>query len=299
MSASVSVSVSVCMFTRRRWATPFVIASLALGLLAHDVLAASSFATPAFQQRWSQDEGLIRNFWGPLALATNGQPEAYVYDNSCVPIPQDATSYYCLPAPNTLQRTVQYFDKGRMEANPLPGKSQVTSGLLVREMISGNMQTGDRTSVQRQPAAIAIAGDLDNTFPKYSDLTTARVPMILPAGAPVSTQLNADGSASAVAPAAVPDAASAISTTDTVTQVAVPRVFDDFRARIGVDVIGYAISGPFYVSVRIGGVQRRVLMQAFERRVLTYNAANPPEFQVEFGNVGRHYYRWRYGVDPS
>ncbi len=296
MSASVPVPMSV--FTPRRWTTPFVIASLALGLLAHDVLAASSFATPAFQQRWSQDEGQIRNFWGPLALATNGQPEAYVYDNSCAPILNEATAY-CIPAPNTLQRTVQYFDKGRMEANPLPGRSQVTSGLLVREMISGNMQTGDRTFTQRQPAAIAIAGDLDNTFPKYSDLTTARVPMVLPPGAPVSTQLNSDGSASAVAPAAVPDAASAISTTDAVTQVAVPRIFDDFRARIGVDVIGYAISGPFYVTVRIGGVQRRVLMQAFERRVLTYNAANPPEFQVEFGNVGRHYYRWRYGVDPS
>jgi len=296
MSASVPVSVSV--FTSRRWTTPFVIASLALGLLAHDVLAANSFATPAFQQRWSQDEGQIRNFWGPLALATNGQPEAYVYDNSCSTILNEATAS-CIPAPNTLQRTVQYFDKGRMEANPLPGRSQVTSGLLVREMISGNMQTGDRTFMQRQPAAIAIAGDLDNTFPKYSDLTTARVPMILPPGAPVSTQLNSDGSASAVAPAAVPDAASAISTTDAVTQVAVPRIFDDFRARIGVDVVGYAISGPFYVSVRIGGVQRRVLMQAFERRVLTYNAANPPEFQVEFGNVGRHYYRWRYGVDPS
>ena len=296
MSASVPVSMSV--FMPRRWTTPFVIASLALGLLAHDVLAASSFATPAFQQRWSQDEGLIRNFWGPLALATNGQPEAYVYDNSCSTILNESTAY-CIPAPNTLQRTVQYFDKGRMEANPLPGRSQVTSGLLVREMISGNMQTGDRTFMPRQPAAIAIAGDLDNTFPKYSDLTTARVPMILPPGAPVSTQLNSDGSASAVAPAAVPDAASAISTTDAVTQVAVPRIFDDFRARIGVDVVGYAISGPFYVSVRIGGVQRRVLMQAFERRVLTYNAANPPEFQVEFGNVGRHYYRWRYGVDPS
>jgi hypothetical protein len=47
--------------------------------------------------------------------------------------------------------------------------------------------------------------------------------------------------------------------------------------------------------VKVAGVQRHVLMQAFERRVLTYNAANPDPFKVEFGNVGQHYYRWRYG----
>src|SRR5205085_2221786 len=35
-------------------------------------------------------------------------------------------------------------------------------------------------------------------------------------------------------------------------------------------------------------------VQLFERRVLTYNPANPPATQVEMGNVGRHYYNWRY-----
>ena len=35
-------------------------------------------------------------------------------------------------------------------------------------------------------------------------------------------------------------------------------------------------------------------MQIFERRVLTYTAANTPSFQVEMGNVGQHYYQWRY-----
>jgi hypothetical protein len=29
--------------------------------------------------------------------------------------------------------------------------------------------------------------------------------------------------------------------------------------------------------------------------VLTYNPTNPPAFQVEMGNVGRHYVEWRYG----
>ncbi|MCS7294077.1 MAG: thermonuclease family protein, partial [Dehalococcoidia bacterium] len=36
------------------------------------------------------------------------------------------------------------------------------------------------------------------------------------------------------------------------------------------------------------------LVQCFERRCLTYTPDNPPGWQVEAGNVGQHYYRWRY-----
>ena len=43
-----------------------------------------------------------------------------------------------------------------------------------------------------------------------------------------------------------------------------------------------------------------VLVQPFQRRVLTYSPDNPSGWQVEMGNVGRHYYLWRYGEDlPS
>ena len=41
-----------------------------------------------------------------------------------------------------------------------------------------------------------------------------------------------------------------------------------------------------------------MLVQAFERRLLTYVPGNPPGWQVEAGNVGRHYYEWRYGAPP-
>jgi len=46
--------------------------------------------------------------------------------------------------------------------------------------------------------------------------------------------------------------------------------------------------------VKVGGAARQVLMQAFERRVLTYAPGNPAGFAVEAGNVGAHYYQWRY-----
>ena len=42
-------------------------------------------------------------------------------------------------------------------------------------------------------------------------------------------------------------------------------------------------------------MERPILFQVFERRVLTYNPANDPAFRVEMGNVGQHYQQWRYG----
>jgi hypothetical protein len=37
-----------------------------------------------------------------------------------------------------------------------------------------------------------------------------------------------------------------------------------------------------------------VLVQAFERRIMTYTPSNGAGFQVEMGNVGKQYYSWRY-----
>jgi hypothetical protein len=58
--------------------------------------------------------------------------------------------------------------------------------------------------------------------------------------------------------------------------------------------LGYPITEPYWTNVRIGGAVKSVLVQAFQRRVLTYVADNPPGWQVEMGNVGRQYYDWRY-----
>jgi hypothetical protein len=49
--------------------------------------------------------------------------------------------------------------------------------------------------------------------------------------------------------------------------------------------------------VLVGGAPADVLIQCFERRCLTYTPDNAPEWQVESGNVGQHYYRWLYEQD--
>ena len=61
--------------------------------------------------------------------------------------------------------------------------------------------------------------------------------------------------------------------------------------------LGYPISEPFWTRVNVGGAEREVLVQLFQRRVLTYSPDNPAGWQVEMGNVGRHYYRWRYNEE--
>ena len=54
-------------------------------------------------------------------------------------------------------------------------------------------------------------------------------------------------------------------------------------------------AGKLLMALNIAGAEKDILVQLFERRVLTYTPANPAGWQVEMGNVGLHYYRWRYG----
>lgn len=62
--------------------------------------------------------------------------------------------------------------------------------------------------------------------------------------------------------------------------------------------MGYPVSEPYWATFTVGGVERPLLVQLFERRALTYNPANKSEWQIEMGNIGQHYYTWRYGEAP-
>lgn len=90
----------------------------------------------------------------------------------------------------------------------------------------------------------------------------------------------------------------------------VPKVFWDFLNQTGpifngnglvngkvfnwVQTMGYPITDAYWVRTNVAGIPRDVLVQLYERRILTYTPANPAGYQVEMGNVGRHYYNWRY-----
>src|SRR3954464_14406789 len=87
---------------RRLWLVLALGITITQGVDALPVDATNAFAVPAFQQQWVLGESVTTNFWGPLATAMDGRTEAY----------RDA------PSGN---RTVQYFDKGRMEWMDPPG----------------------------------------------------------------------------------------------------------------------------------------------------------------------------------
>ncbi len=61
-----------------------------------------------------------------------------------------------------------------------------------------------------------------------------------------------------------------------------------------VQTMGYPITDAYWVRTNVAGISRDVMVQLYERRILTYTPTNPVEFRVEMGNVGQHYYKWRY-----
>lgn len=213
-------------------------------------------------------------------------------------------------------RRVIYFDKARMEVTN-PAQPPVTNGLLVVELVTGRVQLGDNTFEQRDPAGETVAGDpvtINADAPTYAafrgvvTLTPVATPQRL--GQPVSATIDRQGRVGANLALARPE--TRIITYDTVTGHNIPAVFTTFMQQRGlvyitggkpqieqlIDplvAIGRPISEPYWLQTNVGGDRRVVLAQLFERRVLTYTPDNPAAFRVEMGNVGQHYYAWRYG----
>jgi hypothetical protein len=219
-------------------------------------------------------------------------------------------------------REVQYFDKARMEiTHPETGDPAsiwyVTNGLLVFELILGNVQRGDTSFDYIGPAAIPVAGDLDDansptyaTFsPMYESNLLAAPPR--PVGAVIAERVDRHGVVRVD-----PELASlnvTVAFLDETTEHAVAEPFWAFMNASGPvyesDALvtaqlfenpffgtGRPITEAYWARVRVGGAQRDVLLQCFERRCLTYTPGNPEGFVVEAGNIGLHYFNWRYGV---
>jgi hypothetical protein len=62
--------------------------------------------------------------------------------------------------------------------------------------------------------------------------------------------------------------------------------------------VGYPVTEPYWTRMSIAGQVRDVMVQAFQRQVLTYIPDYQAPWNVQFGNVGLQYYQWRYGKTP-
>lgn len=264
-----------------------------------------SFANERFANVWSRtDAELVQGgrswYWGPNPWFDYAE----FYRNS----------------PNGL-RTVQYFDKARMEINNPDDRSYqegVTNGLLVKELVSGRLQRGDSPyDVDMLVAAdVPVAGnprDDNQVAPGYQAFAGVatldndyRDPQRL--GERVNTALDRSGNLSTRDDLALPE--TEIVQYNSLTGHNIPRVFWDFmnlqgpilvdgRVTVGPVVdwlfaMGLPITDAYWTRARVGSEEQDVLVQLFERRVLTYTPSNPTGYKVEMGNVGQHYFQWRY-----
>lgn len=260
---------------------------------------------PHFTDVWAPldqpvEAGVVQRTWnwGPAAFDVKTEPYAQAQQG---------------------ERLVVYFDKTRMEiSNPYGDKSSiwyVTNGLLVSEMITGRLQLGVQQFEQRQPAQIPVAGDPDDTTgPVYATFLPLEGSAPLPDGSVVTQTLARDGTVGSN-----PDLTQyGVTAVDLVpeTHHRIASVFRDFLSSSGTiyqngqDVTGklydpafyetgYPITEPYWSRVKVAGTLKDVLIQCFERRCLTFTPSNPDGWKVEMGNVGQHYYRWRYGTPPA
>lgn len=268
-------------------------------------LSAQSFADAAFQSVWQRTDKPVADgrvsrswVWGPNPF-TEALYEPYAESPGGT-------------------RLVQYFDKSRMEINDPSGNRSsqwfVTNGLLVREMVDGRIVTGASSFTQASPSQEAVAGDYAvvnpncPTYATFQFLSWQRADSRV--GQAATTIIAKDGS-TWDDPTKAGYAGTTITYYEGTLGHNVPKVFWDYMNQSGlvyeggsyrtgkvVDwlfAFGYPISEPYWVRAMVGGVEKDVLVQLFERRVLTYTPANAAGWQVEMGNVGRHYYNWRYG----
>lgn len=298
----------------RRAGTALAVGLSAVALLAGTLPAAAApfdgtrlqFADPGFEQAWARtDIEAVRMgrtwYWGPGPWF-------------------DYAEFY-RQGQNGL-RQVQYFDKARMERNiagdfsgPYAG---VTNGLLVKELVTGRVQLGNDPfdTDQRSAADVPVAGNPRasnpnspgyNTFQGVATVDNGyKDPQRL--GQRVSTTIDRGGNLSVRNDLALPE--TEIVQYNSVTGHNIPRVFWEFLGQQGpifangrvatgpvVDwlfAMGLPITDAYWTRAQIGGSEQDVLVQLFERRVLTYVPSNPAGYKVEMGNVGQHYFQWRY-----
>ena len=213
-------------------------------------------------------------------------------------------------------------NRGRMDIDgPLTDPTTppaVGGGLLVVELVTGRVQVGDRVSIAAPLAEIAVtdAPALGGDMPTYAVLSRVgsfaghrRAPDRT--GQPVVERLQADG---AIRQLAAPPEVRRIATYEPTIGHNLPDVFWEFLNATGpiydhgqlvtgplmnwLALLGYPLTEPYWVQVREQGQDRAVLIQAFQRRVLTYTPGNPPGLQIELSNTGRAYLQWRDAPAP-
>ncbi len=280
-----------------------------VGAVGSQAQTENKFADPSFQQVWTRTDALVASdqvhrsyYWGQTPGVSLQEPYT------------DAISG---------TRLVQYFEKSRMEINDPSGdrksKFFVTNGLLTVELVTGKIQTGSSSFEPRKPADIPLASDIDDaTAPTYASFTKLMGKAEDRTGQSISLFVDRDGTTHpSITARAMVDVKVAYYEPSTGHNIAKP-IWDFLHAsgpviNVGASdanglpqivtetlsdpwfyATGLPITEPYWATVKIGGQFTDVLIQPFERRVVTYAPLLPADYQVQMGNIGIHYYNWRY-----
>ncbi len=289
-------------------------------LMPAGVEAATPDQVTAFRKLWTRTDDLVYDglvsrswVWGPNALDYDYR-DSYRYDDKAGPV----------------TRAFRHYDKGRMEIDPRQptgSKWAIRGGTLVKELVRGSVQStesGEFSTLNplavRTPAQIPVVGDPaptndTPTYATFTDYASLRGDNRAADRRGQSVTKLIDRDANTVQYNSG-DPKAVITAYEGATGHNVPRAFTEYFERQGtvldgsgkqvreplfdpVYIFGYPITEPYWARVMLGGKSTLVLLQLFERRVLSYTPSNPADWQVEMGNAGRHYLDWRKFNSPS
>ena len=174
-------------------------------------------------------------------------------------------------------------------------------GTLARELVTGQIAIGVTQTQSLAPSEVPVAGDInDANAPTYATFNKVGAGSASGAakdltGQPVNATLARDGTLGQNT-----DLGAIVKNVAFVPETShnVPDVYLNWFKTQSWDwiyVAGYPISEAYWSNILVGGATHSVLIQVYERRTITYDPQAPEGFKVQFGNVGRHYYDWRYG----
>ena len=197
----------------------------------------------------------------------------------------------------------------------------VTNGLLTKELVTGQRQDGDSKFTSLAPSSVQVAGDdnsgggnaISPTYASFGGVVTITPGQNTAEGGENKFANLAINKAGQVTTLSNPPEQVHIGGYDNVLGHNLPQIFIDFQLQQGkvwngfsyinakiytdnptANVFGYAISEPYWVRSVVAGQEKDILVQLYERRVLTYTPTNADPYKVEMGNIGQHYYKWRY-----
>jgi hypothetical protein len=237
-----------------------------------------SFANPAFQRTWVGSVSATTpalDVWGSEPLGWRVEPYAGASKD---------------------RRIVQYFERGRMEVES--GSNRITSGLLVHEMVNGEIDLGSGVVLDRQTPDISIdSGESHELVPTYITASRLQESTTDRTGQRVTEWIDRDGPVDHSSTPAVVRLEQFVEETGHNLPDVTVALFDqpEFRDDQWVEAFGFPISEPYWTEYRRPDELMPSLIQVFERRILVYTPELDPTRRFTVANSGRHYVDWRYG----